>query len=304
LTNSVSNSLSRFAVRGVFWRQYLDFALLNVPFYLQPVLLIFWTVFFYFFAAPERRALLGNVAAIFPGSSPLQNHARAFRTLLNFARTITDATNYKLTKTEFDYEVVGAEFLDQLGAAHGAVVLTAHIGNYDLGAALFAQKFNRQIQMVRAPEPDAQTATHMNESLEQSGAGAVKVAYSSEGALLSLDLLNTLRQGEIVSIQGDRVIEGVSPVGGQLFGHSVQIPSGPFSLAQVAQVPIFPLFIVRSGHYRYQIIAREPILVGRTASSREGDVAAAVAAWCRVLEETIAQHWDQWFSLVPIFVSK
>ena len=193
MTSSRSNSLGRFAVRGVFWRQYLDFALLNVPFYLQPVLLIFCTVFFYFFAAPARRALLGNVAAIFPGSSPLQNHVRAFRTLLNFACTITDATNYKLTKTEFDYDIVGAELLDQLGAARGAIVLTAHMGNYDLGAALFAQKFNRQIQMVRAPEPDAQTATHMDESLEQSGEGAVKIAYNSDGALLSLDLLNTLR---------------------------------------------------------------------------------------------------------------
>src|SRR6185436_4022249 len=135
----------RFAVRGVFWRRYLDFALLNVPFYLQPILLIFWTIFFYFFAAPARRALLGNVAVIFPGSSSWQNHLRAFRTLLNFAWTITDAANFKLNQAEFDYDITGAEFLDQLGAARGAIALTAHMGNYDLGAALFAQKFNRQI---------------------------------------------------------------------------------------------------------------------------------------------------------------
>jgi len=301
LTSSRSSFLGRFAVRGVFWRQYLDFALVNVPFYLQPVLLIVWTIFFYFLAAPARRALLGNVAVIFPGSSSLQNHLRAFRTLLNFARTITDAANFKLNKAEFDYEIVGLELLDQLGAARGAIVLTAHMGNYDLGAALFAQKFNRQIQMVRAPEPDAQTASHLNESLEQSGAGSVKVAYKSGDALLSLDLLNTLRQGEIVSIQGDRVIEGVASARGQLFGRPVQIPSGPFSLAQVAQVPIFPLFIVRAGHYRYQIITRQPIVVTRSASSREEDIGPAVTTWCRILEETIAQHWDQWFSLVPIF---
>jgi len=141
----------------------------------------------------------------------------------------------------------------------------------------------------------------MNESLEQSGAGAVKVAYKSDDVLLSVDLLNTLRQGEIVSIQGDRVIEGVASVGDQLFGRPVQIPSGPFSLAQVAQVPIFPLFIVRAGHYRYQIIVRQPILVSRSAPSRDEDIGRAVATWCRILEETIAQHWDQWFSLVPIF---
>jgi len=48
--------LRRFAVRGIFWRHYLDFGVSNVPFYLQPIIIFFWTIFFYFFAAPARRA--------------------------------------------------------------------------------------------------------------------------------------------------------------------------------------------------------------------------------------------------------
>ncbi len=293
--------LRRFAVRGVFWREYLDFALRNVPFYIRPVLLFFWTAFFYFFAAPARRAILANLAVILPGSSRLANHFRAFRTLWNFAWTITDAANFKINKTDFDYEIVGHEFLEQLGAAAGAIVLTAHMGNYDLGAAVFAQKFNRPLQMVRAPEPDTQSAEHLQEALAQSGQGAVKVSYNSTGALLSFDLLNSLRAGEIVSIQGDRSFAGMATNDGQLFGRTVSIPAGPFSLAQVAQVPIFPLFIIRRGHQRYRIVVREPILVARTEHAREKETAAAVAKWCAVLQETIAQDWDQWFSLVPIF---
>ena len=73
------------------------------------------------------------------------------------------------------------------------------------------------------------------------------------------------------------------------------------SLAQVAEVPIFPLFIVRAGHQRYQIIVHAPIIVARNPRSREVDIATAVVTWCQILEETIAQHWDQWFSLVPTF---
>ena len=41
----------RFAVRGVVWRHYLDFGLTNVPFYLRPVMIFFWTIFFFFLAA-------------------------------------------------------------------------------------------------------------------------------------------------------------------------------------------------------------------------------------------------------------
>ena len=77
---------------------------------------------------------------------------------------------------------------------------------YDLGAALFAEKFRRQIRMVRAPEPDAGAAQHVDLALAQSSAGGVKVEYSSAGTALSFDLLAALRKGEIISIQGDRVV--------------------------------------------------------------------------------------------------
>src|SRR5471032_3091217 len=173
------NCLRRFAVRGVFWRQYLDWATINMPFYTYPVLYWFMTFFFFFFAAPARRIVLSNLEIIFPGSSRVANYLRVFRTFHNYARTISEAAIYKLIEEEFAYEIIGANWLNQLGAAQGAIVLTAHMGNYDLGAALFAEKFNREIRLVRAPEPDRQTAEHLSSSLEQTGEGAVKVDYNT-----------------------------------------------------------------------------------------------------------------------------
>jgi lauroyl/myristoyl acyltransferase len=290
----------RFAVRGVFWRQYLDWAIINLPFYMHFVLLCFWTLFFFFFAAPARRALVANFSVVLPGSSNLMNHFRAFRALYNFAWTITDAAVYKLTHAEFAYDLIGSVLLDQLATAHVAIVLTAHMGNYDLGAALFAQKFNRKIRMVRAPEADRQTEQHLESSLAQTGQGAVKIDYNTAGALLSFDLLNAVRQGEIVSIQGDRMIGDVARVDGTMFGRRIAVPSGPFILAQIAEVAIYPLFVVRNGYRRYAIIVRNPIDVQRSGN-RDADIAAAVAQWCRTLETIVSQHWDQWFAFSSIF---
>src|SRR6266568_9199981 len=163
--------LRRFAVRGVFWRQYLDWAMINVPFYLQPILLFFWTNFFFFFAAPARRAIISNLRVVRPGSWRPTNYAQAWLTLFNFAWTITDVANYKLTKAQFAYELEGEQYLDQLAAAHGAIVLTAHMGNYDLGAAIFAERYHRGIKMVRAPEPDALAAEHVALGLRESSGG-------------------------------------------------------------------------------------------------------------------------------------
>lgn len=291
----------RFAVRGVLWRHYLDFGLTNVPFYLRPVMIFFWTIFFFFLAAPARRAILSNLRVVLPGSSPLLNLGRAWLTLYNFAWTISDAADHKLAKTEFAYEVEGAEFLDQLAAAHGAVLLTAHMGNYDLGAAVFAERFQREIRMVRAPEADLQTAQHLDQSLERAGAGAVKVAYNTSSMALPFELLSAIRAGAIVSILGDRAVANVSQREARLFGETVRLPDGPFMLAFVAQAPIFPLFIVRTSFHRYKIIAREPILCLRTDRDRERAIEEAMRAWSRTLESEIAANWSQWFSLVPIF---
>lgn len=301
---SSPNFLDRFAVRGVFWREYLDWATINMPFYTYPVLHFFMTLFFFFFAAPARRIVLANLAIILPGSSRALNYLRVWRTFYNYAWTISEAAIHKLNKEEFAYEIIGAKWLDQLAAAPGAIVLTAHMGNYDLGAALFAEKFNREIRLVRAPEPDQQTAQHLTASLKKSGEGAVKVDYNTAGALLSFDLLNALRLGEIVSIQGDRADADLAETRARLFGQDIRLPNGPFVLAQVAGVPIYPLFIARAGYRSYQIIVREPFTVPRSGRDRENDIAEAVGKWCDVLEKLLASRWNQWFAFAPGFLSR
>ncbi|MFN2622174.1 MAG: hypothetical protein ABR611_04950 [Chthoniobacterales bacterium] len=297
---ATEDRLGRFAVKGVFWRNYLDWAVVNLPFFFYPVLLTFFTFFFFFFAAPARRAIVANLAVVLPGSSRAMNYLRAFRILYNFAWTISEAAIHRILREEFSYKIIGAEWLEEVGAAPGAIVLTAHMGSYDLGAALFAEKFHREIRIVRAPEPHPETAEHLNTSLEQAGAGGVKVDYNTAGALLSFDLLKALREGEIVSIQGDRVEGDVAQVASRLFGAETKTPTGPFVLSLVAQAPIYPLFIARAGCRRYEIIVRRPIRVQSTGD-READIGKGVAEWCGTLEEVIAGHWDQWFAFAPIF---
>jgi lauroyl/myristoyl acyltransferase len=145
------------------------------------------------------------------------------------------------------------------------------------------------------------SARHFDRSIEESAGGVVKVEYNTEGTLLSFDLLNALRGGEIVSIQGDRVMGEVSQSPVNLFGKAVELPSGPFVLALVAGVPIYPLFVVRSGYRRYRIVAGEPIYCVRTGQSRDLDVAPAMARWAQVLEERIADSWPQWYAFTPVF---
>ena len=229
------------------------------------------------------------------------NYGRVIRVFANFGWSLTDAAVYRMKRARFRYELDGGRFLDQLGAAQGAIVLTAHMGNYDLGAALFAERFDRQIRMVRAPEPDALAARHVDLAVQQASAGAVKIDYSNDGTSLAFELLNALRAREIISIQGDRVVGEVGRAPVRLFHRQVALPNGPFVLSLVSQTPIYPLFIVRTGYRRYQIVAREPIACFRNNGSRDVIIADAMHKWARVLEEVGRDYWPQWFAFAPLF---
>jgi hypothetical protein len=159
----------------------------------------------------------------------------------------------------------------------------------------------RNFRVVRAPEPHPESAEHLSASLERAGESGVKVDYNTAGALLSFDLLKAVREGEIVSIQGDRAEGGVAQVSARLFGVETKTPTGPFVLSLIAQVPIYPLFIARTGCRSYRVIVREPIRVQATGN-RDADIGNGIVQWCAILEEVIAAHWDQWFAFVPVFV--
>ena len=105
----------------------------------------------------------------------------------------------------------------------------------------------------------------------------------------------------IVSMRGDRATAGISARGTRLFGEVVKLPDGPFTLALVAQVPIYPVFVLRTSFHHYKIIAGEPFYCRRTEASRDAAIDAALATWCRKLEDVIRPNWEQWFSLVPLF---
>jgi KDO2-lipid IV(A) lauroyltransferase len=285
----------RFLPHGVFWRQFLRWAVLNVPYWLEPFILGFWTALFMLWGS-GRRAVMANLAAILPGSSRLANFFRVYRVFWNFAWVIDDNVRFKELRVVPDWEFVGREHFDRLRAeSGGAIILTAHMGNYDLGAHLFAEMSKRPIVMVRAPETDPETRRFEEEAHDRTNVESLKIDFSTRASDLALDLLHAVQRGEIIAIQGDRVTPGISSLPATLFGKPTRVPAGPFALSMAARVPIYPLFITRLGRRRYKLIVCAPFEVKRTRDRSEAfDV--AVAKWTHELELVAKGAWQQWFA--------
>ncbi|HEX8168911.1 MAG TPA: hypothetical protein VF824_00045 [Thermoanaerobaculia bacterium] len=289
----------RFLVHGVFWRQLLRWAVLCVPFWLEPVVMGAWSLIFLLWG-PGRRGVMRNLTAILPGSSAAANFIRTYRVFWNFAWTIADNVRFQEQHVSPDWEFEGLQHFESLQARRGgAIILTAHMGNYDLGAHIFAQTSDRRITMVRAPESDPETRRYEEEQQDRVITNErFRVDFSTRASELALDLLDALRRGEIIAIQGDRVTAGISSLPATLFGKRMEIPAGPFALSMTARVPIYPLFIFRLGRRRYRLVASEPFEVVRTRDRAEA-FERAVARWTVELERVVRAAWFQWFTFQP-----
>ena len=287
----------RFLVHGVFWRKVLRFAVLIVPVWFEPAVIAFWSLLFLLWG-PGRRGVMRNLTAILPGSWAIANVFRAYRVFWNFAWTITDNVRFKELRVHPDWEFAGAEHFQRLTAEPGgAIILTAHMGNYDLGAQLFAESSDRKIVMVRAPETDPETRKY-EEELHARTAAELQIDFSTRATDLALDLLASLREGNFVAIQGDRVTPGIASIPATLFGKRTNFPAGPFALAMSARVPIYPLFIFRLGRRNYRLLAGPPFEVVRLRD-RDETFRRALEAWTAQLEGVLRAAWFQWFAFEP-----
>jgi lauroyl/myristoyl acyltransferase len=184
---------------------------------------------------------------------------------------------------EVDWAIDGLEHIDDLKSREeGCLILTAHMGNYDLAAPLFSGEFNRTVHAVRAPERDPRMQALRERELEawQERHPGFKVHYNVPGEMLGLELARILGDGDVVAVQADRVLFDVSQVEVEVDGgRTMVLPRGPLVLAQATGAPCFPLFVLRDGWRRYRIVVKPELeLPKRRRGRNEGE---ALEIWSK-----------------------
>ena len=295
--------LKRLRLQSDLLSRYLAWAVSACPFFLEPVLVIFYTALFWTVAAPPRRAVQDNIRAINPDLSKAAVWWGSFRVFLNFAWTCVDAERARDGAQGFHWEIEGAELFDEVADLDsGALLLTAHMGNYDVAAAAFADRFGRKVHAVRAPEPTVELQNFRQAELARTAGDSLTIAYNTTEGLLGIDLIRALGEGEVVAIQGDRVMFDVSPTTCSFGGDvRLRVPFGPFVLAMTSRVPILPLFVLRIGMRHYRIVCGEMFHCVRTGRDKQVDLDRALEHWGGVLEKIVRENWDQWFVFEPAF---
>jgi lauroyl/myristoyl acyltransferase len=240
----------------------------------------------------ERRVVAGNLARVAPGASAAERRRLARAVFRHFAICFADlvSTNRRRAPQRLLAQVQGADGLGHaLAGGRGVIVMTAHVGNWELGGRLLAARVRRPTHVVVAAEPDPDVARVLRSD------ETVVRFVTRRGPTDVIRLVAALRRNEVVAVQGDRALGERGDARVLFFGEPAAFPLGPFVLARATGAPVVPAFCVLTRDRRYAIALGEPLCVG------EGGEAAALARWVGVLEDAIGRHPEQWFNFFDVW---
>lgn len=288
--------LGPFYVTGVFWFRLHRFGAWLIPSWMIGVLMPLFVPFFWAFLFKIRRAIAANLEAVLGPCGVVERQARIFRTIWSFSWCLTERYERLATRRRFRVEAEGLDVWRQVtGSGRGFVMVTAHIGAWEAGSMLPATEERLPIHVVREAETDPK-AQEFIRGLIGRCAGDCYTTHFAEGEdpRLGMVLLEALRHGEVVALQGDRPRTGGRTREVELFGRPFPLPLGTAALARAAGVPLVPVFVFREGRRRYRCTIHAPIEVASTRD-READLTAALERFAAELEAAIRHQPHQWF---------
>lgn len=242
---------------------------------------------------PERlRTLQENLGKLAPELSPKERRRAARRTFANFFEAASDLFRIPSLTPRQILDQITAEGIDHLKKAlelgRGVIVVTPHLGPYELGAAYVAGLGLTVYGMVEEIDP----ATNAALASYREAAG-MKLISRTRGLR---QMYRVLKEGQIVLLVADRVVgegtEGLSVP----WGTGIRpVPTGPAAFALATGAPIVPGYIVRRrspGSTRYFLHLDAPIVAQGSRDDLTRDVAAKMA-------DAVCQHPDQWYVFQP-----
>ena len=188
----------------------------------------------------------------------------------------------------------GREHLDRaLADGKGAIVVTAHISNWDILAAASAV-YGYPISAVTDELPLGPLSHVVVASRARIGMKMIPV-----GAGSLRHILKALARNELVALASD-LYRGDRGVRVNFFNRPAIFPAGPAAIALKTGVPIIPAWGRRQTNNLYVAEIEAPIEVSRTGDNAH-DIQVTTERIVRFFERIIRREPDQWLVFLPVW---
>ncbi len=188
-------------------------------------------------------------------------------------------------------EFVGLDNIKHaIEAGKGAIILTAHIGHWELGGILL-KYLGFKVNIVQYLYESEEQNRLLDRNKEIRG---IRIISADDPAGFALSTYNALKRNEIVAIQGDRDLNK-SGIRADFFGKPATFPKGPMLLAMKTGAPLIPAFTIMGEDGKYHPIAERPIDMTVTGDI-DADLRANISKIVSIFEKYVRSHPEQWFN--------
>ena len=239
-------------------------------------------------ARRHRVEVLAEMARCFPGEEPAALKARLRRVYRNLGVNAMELLRWVSggrEELESTIRTQGFEHVETvLARGRGGLVLTAHVGNFDLLGLWAARRY---------------PLTIISKSLRQGGANRFWMEAREASGLKILPRKNSyracrsvLKKNEVLGFILDQNMRREQGVFVDFFGKSACTTPGLAFLSAHGQAPVLPVFLVREADGSQTALFLPP--VEPPAARDEKAILEATQVYTRIIEDVIRQHPDQW----------
>jgi KDO2-lipid IV(A) lauroyltransferase len=243
-------------------------------------------------AGARRGVVDENLGTAFPGRDATWRRHVGRATYRHYGAVLVEMARWIRRPLAEAGDLVRVTGLARLEAAlargRGVVVMTAHLGNWEVGptvARLHGLAFTSVYQRVRNPYLDA--AVRRIRTLH--GQRLVDRGMGLRGAI------EALRRNELVAFLPDQDA-GPRGVFAPFFGRPASTMRGPAEVALRTGAAVLPIFVLRRPGDSYEVLIEEEI-PSDAAAPRDAEVARITAAYAWALEARIREAPEQYFWL-------
>lgn len=242
------------------------------------------------FSEKDRDAVKDNMKVLFPDYREEKIDHMVKEIFINFGKYLVDFFRFSMIDADYINKYVKVEGVENLRQAmegkKGAIILTAHLGNFELGGVVIAS-LGFPLNAIALAHRDKQINRFFIDQRRIKGVNVIPI-----GAALK-KCFAVLVSNEVLALLGDRDYydHGIKL---DFFGKPTMIPKGPAAFSSRCGSPIIPTFMTRNEDDTYTIKFHKAI-EARSTGDKDQDLIITTKEIVTVLEQVIKQHPTQWY---------
>lgn len=159
-------------------------------------------------------------------------------------------------KGKYTYEFDGVDLIkDTLKQEKGGVLISAHIGNFEISEYLFDQ-FEKDMQ-INVVTTDLERAVIKEYLRKFSIKSRARYILIKDDMSHIFEFHRALSDNEFICITGDRYFEGGKHFSSEFLGKAANFPAGPFIVGSKLRSPVLFVYVMKERNFRYHLYARE-----------------------------------------------